>query len=82
MKNFQGKNRDADVENEPVDAREEGKGGTNWKIKIYINTLSQFSQFSGSVVSDSLRPHESQHTRLPCPSPIPKVHPNPCPSSR
>ena len=50
MKNFQGKNRDADVENEPVDAREEGKGGTNWKIKIYINTLSQFSQFSRSVV--------------------------------
>ena len=40
------------------------------------------SQFSRSVVSDSLRPHESQHTRPPCPSPTPGVHPNSCPSSR
>ena len=39
-------------------------------------------QFSRSVVSDSLRPHEPQHTRPPCPSPTPRVHPNPCPSSR
>ena len=39
-------------------------------------------QFSCSVVSDSLRPHESQHARPPCPSPTPGVHPNPCPSSR
>ena len=31
-------------------------------------------QFSGSVVSNSLRPHESQHTRPPCPSPTPGVH--------
>ena len=31
-------------------------------------------QFSRSVMSDSLRPHESQHTRLPCPSPTPGVH--------
>ena len=36
-------------------------------------------QFSRSVVSDSLRPHESQHARPPCPSPIPGVHTNPCP---
>ena len=36
-------------------------------------------QFSRSVVSDSLRPHELQHTRPPCPSPTPGVHPNPCP---
>ena len=44
----------------------------------------QFSsvQFSRSVVSDSLRPHESQHTRPPCPSPTPRVYPNPCPLSR
>ena len=43
----------------------------------------QFSsvQFSRSVVSDSLRPHESQHTRPPCPSPTPGVHSNSCPSS-
>ena len=30
-------------------------------------------QFSRSVVSDSLRPHESQHARPPCPSPTPSV---------
>ena len=39
-------------------------------------------QFSHSVVSDSLRPHESQHTRPPCPSPTPRVHPDSCPSSQ
>ena len=45
---------------------------------------SQFSsvQFSHSVVSDSLQPHESQHTRPPCPSPTPGVYSNSCPSSR
>ena len=39
-------------------------------------------QFSHSVMSDSLPPHESQHTRPPCPSPTPGVHSNSCPSSR
>ena len=39
-------------------------------------------QFSSSVMSDSLWPHELQHARPPCPSPTPGVHPNPCPSSR
>ena len=38
-------------------------------------------QFSRSVVSDSLRPHESQHARPPCPSPTPGVHANSRPSS-
>ena len=38
--------------------------------------------FSLSVVSDSLRPHEPQHTRPPCPSPTPRVYPNPCPLSQ
>ena len=38
-------------------------------------------QFSRSVVSDSLWPHELQHARPPCPSPAPRVYPNPCPSS-
>jgi len=38
-------------------------------------------QFS-SVVSDSLWPHELQHTRPPCPSPTPRVHPNSCPLSQ
>ena len=41
-----------------------------------------FLQFSRSVVSDSLRPHELQHARPPCPSPAPGVHPNPCPLSQ
>ena len=39
-------------------------------------------QFSRSVVSDSLQPHESQHTRPPCPSPTPRVYSNSCPFSR
>ena len=37
--------------------------------------------FSRSVVSNSLRPHEPQHARPPCPSPTPGVHPNSCPLS-
>ena len=43
----------------------------------------QFSsvQFSRSVVSNSLRPHESQHARPPCPSPSPGVHSDSRPSS-
>ena len=46
--------------------------------------IYQFSsvQLSRSVVSDSLRPHESQHARPPCPSPTPRVHSDSHPSSR
>ena len=40
------------------------------------------AQFSHSVMSDSLRPHEAQDARPPCPSPTPGVHPNPCPLSQ
>ena len=45
---------------------------------------SQFNsaQFSCSVVSNSLRPHELQHARPPCPSPTPGVYSNSCPSSQ
>jgi len=39
-------------------------------------------QFSRSVMSDSLWPHESQHTRPPCPSPTPRVQSDSCPSSQ
>ena len=39
-------------------------------------------QFSRSVMSDSLQPHEPQHARPPCPSPTSRVHPNPCPLSQ
>ena len=38
-------------------------------------------QFSRLVMSDSLRPHEPQHTRPSCPPQTPRVHPNPCPLS-
>ena len=44
--------------------------------------LDNSVQFSCSVMSDSLRPHELQRARPPCPSPPPGVHPNPCPLSR
>ena len=51
----------------------------SWKVMS-----SQFSsvRFSHSVVSDSLKPHESQHARPLCPSPTPGVHSNTCPSSQ
>ena len=39
-------------------------------------------QFNCSVVSNSLRPHESQHIKPPCPSPTPRVYSNPCALSR
>ena len=50
----------------------------------WFKSVSTFSsvQFSRSVVSDSLQPHESLHARPPCPSPTPRVHSNSCPSSR
>ena len=55
--------------------------------RVFSNTTvqqHQFSsvQFSRSVVSNSLRPHELQHTRPPCPSPTPGVHPDSRPSSQ
>ena len=52
------------------------------KSKITASGLISSVQFSGSVVSDSLRPHELQHARPPCPSPTPGVHPNSSPLSR
>ena len=50
---------------------------------MYIILCLIFSsvQFSHSVMSDSLWPHELQHARPPCPSPSPGVHSNSCPSS-
>ena len=49
-----------------------------WELNLQNSSV----QFSRSVVSDSLRPHEPQHTRPPCPSPTPGVYPNWCPLSR
>ena len=58
---------------------------TCW-VRVWGNTLLweplSSVQFSRSVVSDSLRLHESQHTRPPCPSPTPGVHSDSRPSSR
>ena len=52
-----------------------------WNLHLPLKLFSSV-QFSRSVVSDSLWPHESQHARPPCPSPTPGVHANSRPSSR
>ena len=49
---------------------------------VFLCNSSLSVQFSHSVVSNSLWPHELQHARPPCPSPTPGVHPNSRPSSR
>ena len=48
---------------------------------IAFSVISCSVQFSRSVMSDSLWPHESQHARPPCPSPTPRVYSNSCPLS-
>ena len=59
------------------------KQKTSYKVQLKTTIIhKKLFQFSHSVVSDSLRAHEPQHTRPPCPSPTPGVHPNPCPLSR
>ena len=50
-----------------------------FNVSVALSYISV--QFSHSVVSDSLQPHESQHTRPPCPSPTPGVYSNSCPLS-
>ena len=49
--------------------------------RVFFLLCNHSVQFSLSVVSDSLWPHESQHARPPCPSPTPRVHSNSWPSS-
>ena len=49
--------------------------------KVWPTVLKTAVQFSRSVVSDSLQPHDPQHAKPPCPSPTPGVYSNPCPSS-
>ena len=66
--------------------------GQLWSVaspKLYHNRYTKTAivkslllLFSASVVSDSLRPHESQHARPPCPSPTPGVHSDSRPSSQ
>ena len=53
-----------------------------WAGNESLAVLALSVQFSCSVVSNSLRPHELQHTMPPCPSPIPGVYPNPHPLSQ
>ena len=55
---------------------------TNPYAYTYANSSLSSVHVSRSVVSDSLRPHESQHARPPCPTPTPGVHSNSCPSSQ
>ena len=62
-------------------ATREGIRGENCVLSQRWVSVSSV-QFSHSVVSDSLWPHESQHTRPPCPSQTPGVYSNSCPSSR
>jgi len=54
---------------------------TNLYIFLHAYRYIDSVQFSRSVVSDTLQPHEPQHTRPPCPSPTPDVHLTPCPLS-
>ena len=66
----------------------------HWMLKIkieesYPDSIPYFPappfssvQFSWSVMTDSLQPHDSQHASPPCPSPAPGVHSNSCPLSR
>ena len=58
----------------------------NYFKKFYNSFINSFCfssvQFSRSVMSNSLWPHELQHARPPCPSPTPGVHSNSRPSSR
>ena len=58
-----------------------GQWKEKWKQLMPIPVKFNLMQFS-SVVSDSLQPHESQHTRPPYPSPTPGVHPDSRPSSQ
>ena len=53
-------------------------GMGNFNSSVWVSSV----QFSRLVVSDSLRPHELQHARPPCPSPTAGVYPNSCPSSQ
>ena len=62
-------------------------GGKNHSMKSFLDLVCSGHykvtvQFSSSVMSDSLWPHEPQHARPPCPSPTPRVHSNSCPLSQ
>ena len=60
--------------NQEKKRRRRRKTTTFWLMHLRGNGTISSVQISRSVVSDSLRPHESQHARPPCPSPTPGVH--------
>ena len=62
--------------------RRRGRRRMRWFDGIIDSMDIRSDQISRSVMSDSLRPHESQHARPPCPSPTQGVHPDSCPSSQ
>jgi len=64
---------------ESIDHLGENRHGNKLSHTSIYFTFSSV-QFSRSVVSDSLRPHESQHSRPPCPSPTPRTYSKSCPS--
>ena len=55
-----------------------GFRGWWWKKHHWFPSV----EFSHSIVSNSLQPHELQYARPPCPLPTPRVHPDSCPSSQ
>ena len=56
-------------------------GGFSYASSFSAKTACSV-QFSSSIMSDSLQPHEPQHARLPCSSPTPRVYSNSCPLSQ
>ena len=54
----------------------------SWALSPIVELVFSLMLFSCSVMSNSLWPHELQHTRLPCPSPSPRVCSNSCPLSQ
>ena len=59
-----------------------GYRSTVWAFSTFCFWSFNSVQFSCSIVSDSLRPHELQHSRPPCLSPTPRVYPDSCALSR
>ena len=69
----------SNMDNTRIRKGRSGNGSTSLVLLFFVNLSSV--QFSRSVVSNSLRPHESQDTKHPCPSPSPGAHPDSHPSS-
>ena len=86
MTNRWGKSRSSDRFSFLVFSKITVDGDWSHEIKRSLllgrKVVTNLVQFSRSVMSDSLRLHEPQHARPPCPSPIPRVYPNSCPLSQ